>query len=163
MSKTCFVEFNGAGFWAFSDSLAVLLGQAVLTAEEMGADRRSAAFKDVVDQLRASAVVTDLGLIVDEDWPGDRLDVLMQLIEEANRRLGERGRVTASEVAGWTTLGDDVIELRRDTVDTAPVIELGQGIVQLLRESLPPAPEGTWWYYGLEGGRKTIVMRNVQS
>ena len=163
MSKTCFVEFNGSGFWAFSDSLAVLLGQAVLVAEEMAADRHSAAFEEVVDQLRVSAVVTDLGLLVDEDWRGDRLDLLMQLIEEANRRLGERGRVTASEVKGWTALGDDVIELRRDTVDTAPVVELGQGVLQLLRESLSPAPEGTWWFYGVEGGRKTIVMRNVQS
>ncbi|SIM88002.1 hypothetical protein [Micromonospora cremea] len=163
MSKTCFVEFNGSGFWAFSDSLAVLLGQTVVVAKEMAADRRSAAFEDVVDQLRASAVVTDLGLLVDEDWRGDRLDLLMQLIEEANRRLGERGRVTASEVRGWTVLGEDVIELRRDTVDTAPVVELGQGVLQLLRESLPPAPEGTWWFYGVEGGRQTIVMRNVES
>ncbi|MFG3301349.1 hypothetical protein [Micromonospora chersina] len=87
----------------------------------------------------------------------------MQLIEETNRRLGERGRVTASELKGWTALGDDVIELRRDTVDTAPVVELGQGVLQLLRESLSPAPEGTWWFYGVEGGLQTIVMRNVES
>ncbi|MEU2612822.1 hypothetical protein ABZ570_14770 [Micromonospora sp. NPDC007271] len=161
MSRTCFVEFNGAGFWAFSDSLAVLLGQAVVVAEEIAADRRSAAFPDVVDQLRASAVVPDLGLFVDVGWRGDRLDLLLRLIEEANRRLGERERVTASEVAGWTTLGDDVIELRRDAMDTAPVIELGQGVLQLLRESLPPAPRGMWWFYGVEGGRQTIVMRTV--
>lgn len=163
VSKTCFVEFNGSGFWALSDSLAVLLGQAVVVAEEMAVDWHSAAFEDVVDQLRVSALVTDLGLLVAEDWCGDRLDLLIQLIEEANRRLGERGRVTASEVRGWTALGDDVIELRRDTMDTAPVVELGQGMLQLIRVHLPPAPEGTWWFYGVEGGRQTIVMRNVES
>ncbi|MET8911172.1 hypothetical protein [Micromonospora sp. NPDC004551] len=163
MSKTCFVEFNGSGFWALSDSLAVLLGQSVVVAEEMAADRRSATFADVIHQLRVSAVVTDLGLLVDAAWRGTRLDLLLHLIEEANRRLAQRGRVTASEVAGWTALGDDVIELRRDTVETAPVIELGQAVLHLLRGTLPSAPKGTWWFYGVEGGPQIIVMRNMKS
>ena len=162
MSKTCFVEFDGSGFWAYSDSLAVLLGQAVVVAEELATDRHSAALEDVADQLRTSAVVTDLGLLVDAEWRGDRLDLLMRLIEEANRRLDELERVTASEVRGWTALGDQMIELRRDTVDTAPVVELGQGVLQLLRGTLQPAPKGTWWFYGVEGGRQTIPMRHTE-
>ncbi|WP_160160925.1 hypothetical protein [Actinomadura sp. K4S16] len=55
-----------------------------------------------------------------------------------------------------------MIELRRDTVDTAPVVELGQGVLQLLRETLQPAPEGTWWFYGVQGGRQTIPMRHTE-
>lgn len=159
MSKTCTVEFAGSGFWAFSDSLSVLLAQAAVVAEEVPVTRRPSGFEEVMYQLRVSAIVTDFGFLIDEDWRGERLDLIVELVQEAARRLGEWKQVSAGEVAGWMSLDGAVVQLRSEVLGMVPVVELAQGVRALFRECLPAAPKGTWWLYGMEGGRRTIGMR----
>jgi hypothetical protein len=160
VSRTCTVEFGGSGFWALSDSVSVLLAQAAVAAEEMSMDRRPAGFEDVLYQVKVSAIVTDFGFLIDEDWRGERLDLLVSLIEEAARRLVIRERIRDFEVAGWMTLDGQVAELRSEVVETAPVVELAEGMLALFEDRLPTAPAGTWWLYGVEGGRRTIAVRD---
>jgi hypothetical protein len=96
------------------------------------------------------------------NWPTDSVDLLITLIDEANRRLAARGTITAVEVAAWNVLDGDTIDLRgAQVVDLAPVIELGQATIQLVQGTLPPAPAGTWWLYGFPGGPHTVTMREL--
>lgn len=159
VSKTCTVEFGGVGFWAYSDGLATLLARAAVVADEMSPEARPAGFEDVVDHVRMSALVTDLGFVIDDDWRGERLNLLIRLIDEAARRLREQPRVEASDVVGWVSVEGLTVQLRADAIDTAPVVELAEGMLELFHESLAPAPEGTWWFCGAPEGRSTIRMR----
>jgi len=48
-------------------------------------------------------------------------------------------------------------------VETEPIAELGEAVIQLLRGTLPPPPPGTWWYFALSGGPQTVAMRDPAS
>jgi hypothetical protein len=160
MSKTGTVEFGGRGFWAYDVSLSIMLAETVRVGEELPTDQRPSWLPEALDQLRALAVVPDLGFVIDMNWPIQHVDLLTVLIAEANRRLTSRKAITALDVAGWKVLGEETIELRgAEVVDLAPVVELGQATIQLVEGTLPPPPAGTWWLYGFPGGRQTVTMR----
>jgi hypothetical protein len=160
VSKTGTVEFGGRGFWAYDVSLSIMLVETIRVGEELPSGQRPSWLSDALDQLRVLAVVSDLGFVIDMNWPTDGVDLLITLIAEANRRLAARGTITAVEVATWNVLDGDTIDLRgAQVVDLAPVVELGQAMIQLVQGTLPPAPGGTWWLYGFAAGPRMVAMR----
>ena len=69
--------------------------------------------------------------------------------------------ISAHEMEAWDLLdGEGVFARGASQFPTATVVELGRAIQALLSGTLPPAPEGTWWFYGVETGRSTIKKRS---
>ncbi|SRR6266496_2291937 len=161
MSKTTPVEFRGRGFWAFDVSLSILLAELIDIAEALEPEQRPPWLADVLPQLRIHAVVGDFLFDLDFDLEDEPLDEFIALIAEASRRLRQRRTVTAAEAAEWRVLDDETVLWRSaDAVDTAPIAELGEAIIQLLQGTLPPPPAGTWWSFGFSGGPGTVAMRD---
>jgi hypothetical protein len=74
--------------------------------------------------------------------------------------MAKRKRFSAKEVTAWPILDDLRIFPRgAKFISTAPVIELGQAIIGLVKRSLPEAPAGTWWLFGTPERRDTIRRR----
>jgi hypothetical protein len=165
MSKTTPVEFRGRGFWAFDVSLSILLAELIDVAEALGSDQRPPWLAGALPTLRVHAVVgADFLFSPDLGLEGGQLDELIGLVAEASRRLRQRRTVTAAEAAQWQVLDDHTVIWRpAAAVETAPIAELGQAIIQLLQGTLPSPPPGTWWYFGLSGGPRTIAMDNPAS
>jgi hypothetical protein len=160
VSKTRTVTIGGRGFWAYDVSVSLLLAETIRVGMELSHDQQPSWLPEALDKLRTLVIVTDFGVAIDDDWPSQGVDLLVQLINEANRRLAARGSITAAEVAEWKAVGADQVHLRgAEVVDLSPVVELGQATVQLIHGTLPPPPAGTWWFYGNEGGPRTIGMR----
>lgn len=163
MSKSAYVEFADQGFWAFDVSLSIMLAETVWVGEGLPRDQRPEWLPGSLDKLRVLAVVSDLGFLVELSWPVDGVDLLRSLLMEVSRRLTARGTLSADEVATWDVLDGDTIGLRNAAiVDLAPVVELTQATIQLLEGTLPQAPPGTCWMYGLEGGRLTVPIRGFK-
>jgi hypothetical protein len=78
-------------------------------------------------------------------------------VADAGRRLRRRGSITRAEASRWQVLDDEAVIWRgADAVDTAPIAELGDAIVELVRGTLPSPPPGTWWFFGVDDGPRTI-------
>ena len=164
MSKTTPVQFRGRGFWAFDVSLSILLAELIDTAEALGPDQRPPWLAGALPTLRVHAAVADLAFSPDLGLEDGQLDEVVALIAEASRRLRQRRTVTAAEAVQWRVLDNHTVLWRSaDAVDTAPIAELGEAIIQLLRGTLPSPPPGTWWYFGLSGGPRTVAMHDPTS
>ncbi|MCO6045730.1 hypothetical protein NG895_17670 [Aeoliella sp. ICT_H6.2] len=158
MSKTAFVEFRGDGFWAYDVALGMLFKQVIDHAVSLGTE--SDWLQKLIQQWRFNAVVADCGLYLDDDWSQDQFATVDDLLQQACRTLAEHGHFTAEEMSGWNILeGQGVFDRGHGGYHTAPVIELGQAIRQLLSGTLEPAPTGTWWLYGAPEGRISIGKR----
>jgi hypothetical protein len=166
MSKTTPVQFRGRSFWAFDVSLSILLAELIDIAEALGPERRPPWLAGALPTLRLHAAVGDLLFSPDLGLQDGQLDELIALIAEATRRLRQRRTVTvtAAEAAEWIVLDDQTVLWRpADAVDTEPIAELGEAVMQLLQGTLPSPPLGTWWYFGLSGGPQTVAMRDPTS
>jgi hypothetical protein len=164
MSKTTLVQFRGRSLWAFDVSLSILLAELIDTAEALGPQQRPPWLAGAVPKLRVHAAVGDLLFGPDLGLEDGQLDELIALMAQATRRLRQRRSVTAAEAAQWRVLDDHPVLWRSAAaVDTAPIAELGEAIIQLLQGTLPPPPPGTWWYFGLSEGPRTIAMRGPTS
>jgi hypothetical protein len=165
MSKTTPVTFRGRGFWAFDVSLSILLAELIDLAEGLGPDQRPPWLAGALPTLRVHAIVgADFQFSPDLGLEDGQLDGLVALFAEASRRLRLRRTVTAAEAAQWRVLDDQTVLWRpAAAVETAPIAELGEAIIRLLRGTLPPAPPGTWWCFGLSGGPQTVAMRDPLS
>jgi hypothetical protein len=159
MSKTTPVEFRGHGFWAFDVSLSILLAELIDVAEALGPEQRPPWLAGALPTLRVHAAVNDLMFPPDLGLEDGQLNELIGLLAEASARLHQRRTVTAAEAAQWRVLdGHTVLWRSAAAVETAPIAELGEAIIQLLRGTLPSPPPGTWWFFGLSGGPRTIAM-----
>jgi hypothetical protein len=165
MSKTTPVQFRGRSLWAFDVSLSILLAELIDIAEALSPQQRPPWLPGALPTLRVHAVVgADLQFNPDLDLEDGQLDELISLIAQATRRLRQQRTVTAAEAAEWRVLDNRPVLWRSaDAVDTAPIAELGEAIIQLLQGTLPPSPPGTWWYFGLSGGPRTVAMRDPTS
>jgi hypothetical protein len=45
-------------------------------------------------------------------------------------------------------------------VHTAPIVELGRAIIELVSGELPEEPDGKFWFYGTPDGRQTLGRRS---
>ena len=73
----------------------------------------------------------------------------------------QREHRPAEEIVNWPILDDKRIFLRGATdVLTAPVVELGRAIIQLVSGELRDAPDGKFWFYGTPTGRQTLGRRS---
>ena len=158
MSRTQSVTFAHRGFWAYDVAVGIFLKHLIDAARE-SAEANSEWLSKAVSNWRAWAVVGDFGLHFDEHWSSQQRTMLIALSEKACAALAKRDFIPVKEIVSWPFVDDIRIHPRgAKVVHTAPVIELGQAIIALLRDELPEAPKGQAWFFGTEAGRSTIRM-----
>ena len=73
--------------------------------------------------------------------------------------MATRDSIPMEEIVGWPFAdGKRLFHRGLKEVRTAPVIDLGESIIALLRDELPKAPKGEAWFFR-ETGRFTIRMQ----
>jgi hypothetical protein len=150
------VEFRDSWFWAFDVSISILLAETAEVAELSLTEDSPQWLPDMIEGLRVSAVDTDSGFVVD-DFDEDQVKHLLRWLTEAIHRLRARQRITAEEALRWHVIDGYPVNWRDDeVVDTEPIAQLGEAIIQMVEGRLPPAPAGTRWYYGKPESPVTI-------
>ena len=160
MSKTLFVEFRGRGFWAYDVISGVFLKHLIDTASRGLGDGSQPWLVGAIANWRVSAVISDLGFFLDDDWSDQQIKTFTALAEKACKELSRRCEIPADEIASWPILDDLKIFPRGlPAVGTQSPIRLGQAVIQLVNGSLPEPPAGTWWFFGTEDAPRTLTKR----
>jgi hypothetical protein len=159
MSATVSVEYRGRDIWVRDVSLSILVHEMLAAARARDTDNPPW-LAGVLDDLRVSGIVGgDFCLDLDFGLDDPQRAALVALIEAAIHRLQRRSEITAAEAAQMELQpGDPVIWRGEDRVCTTAIVELGGALIALMGGTLPPAPTGTWWAIGWDGGWQTIRM-----
>jgi hypothetical protein len=156
VSKTKFVDFREDGFWAYDVGLAVFLKHLI----DVALPRCSPAdvwLADAIADWRRIAVIPDIGLHIDVSWSATQRETFIELVEQSCAALAKRKGYAAEEITSWALFEDLRIFPRGHSyVNTAPVVELGSALIELIDGSLPAAPVGKQWLYGAPEGRIVI-------
>jgi hypothetical protein len=158
MTATKGIRFGNRFFWAYDVAAGVFL-KYLIDEAEASEDAKEPWLSDAVSHWRLQAAITEFGLTLEEQWTTAQRQVFIKLAEDVCRRLATRESIPAEEVASWP-LKDDlrIFPRSRTEVLTAPIIELGHGIIAIMSGNLPRAPVGEAWFYGTPTGRSTIRM-----
>jgi hypothetical protein len=105
------------------------------------------------------APIYDFGVSFEESWTPLQRQNVIAFAEEACARLATRESISTEEIANWPFTGDErVFHRGLKEVRTAPVIELGQAMIALIRDELPEPPKGEAWFF-TDNGRSTVRMQ----
>lgn len=159
MSKTLFVEFRDAGFWAYDVVASAHIKFLVDMACEFPNGDPDSWLTDVIQKWRFNAAVSDFGFFLDSDWNDSQIATVVRLCEKANGTINAMGDIPAHVIDSEPILDDLHIFLRNiDPVPHKPVVRFGDGVIKLLTNSLPEPPEKHWWYYNLADELGTMEM-----
>jgi len=159
MTSKQYVEYRDRGFWAYDVALGILLKHVIDIAEPLAANPNTEWLASAVSDWRVPAAISDYGLEINKNWSATQLDVFVNLFDRACRSLNQRDAIDAEEIESWMILEDLYLSSRgAPKIFTAPVVELGRAIIALVEGTLPAAPSGTAWFYGVPQGRTTIGM-----
>jgi hypothetical protein len=155
------VEYRGRGFWAYDESLAILLYIAADAAEKPPFDNDFPS--DFVKQWRVLTLVGGNFAFQLDDLCADdyRRERFVELMSRCGDELRQSPELTGAVVESWRALGEKVIwrgGQGDDVVSTTPIVELASAIVELVRGELPKPPPGHWWFIGTSGGIDSIAM-----
>ncbi|MFC7535156.1 hypothetical protein [Actinoplanes sp. GCM10030250] len=144
MSKSVAVQCGDRWFWAYDVSLAILLLEAAGVA---GPEPRAM-------ETFAGPIALGANSLLDLTGNGYALG----LIEEAGRRLRARGVFSRAEANERYVFEGEPYELRHEQhIDGAVLADLAEAIGQLVRDELPPPPDADrHWFFGVEGGPRTL-------
>lgn len=160
MSRTKSVTYKEISFWAYDVALGIILKFLVDTALQCSDPQYRGWLLKNVQQWRVHAITSDFAFEFDSQLSAEQLELILQLMHESCVELAKRESISAGEMKSWNILdGEGLFTRGHPEFPTAPVVELGRAMQELLRGTLPPAPRGTWWFYGTETGRHTIEMR----
>jgi hypothetical protein len=155
VSKTKLVEYDNRRFWTYDVALNIFLKH-LIDAAETTDHGNPAWLANAISSWRL-ACVPDFSLTLDTDLSSAQLQTFLALAEKACAKLAERESISSDEVGSWEVLEGVSLYTRGATeVMTAPVIELGRAIIELVLGQLPEAPAGQIWLYGAPEGRITI-------
>jgi hypothetical protein len=158
MTATKGIKFEGRFFWAYDVAAGVFLKHLIDEAE--ASDHANEPWLlEAVSEWRVQAAITEFGLTLREQWSSPQRQTFITLAERACKKLATRQSIPANEIASWPLVNELRIFPRSATeVLTAPIIELGHAIVELVSGKLPRPPKGEAWFYGTPTGRSTIRM-----
>ena len=161
MSKTCGIYCGGRAFWAYDESLSILLRFIAKEAEE---SNDSEFHPDEIEQWRVVAILgSDVGLHIGDGWTAEHTDRFNSLVQRCSEQLRTVGRLSGEEVLGWSVHGDRRVIWRGEPTDvrsTDPIVSLAGAIVRLVRGQLEVPPPGHWWTFGFGAEPDLIEMRH---
>jgi hypothetical protein len=160
MTATQYVEYENRGFWAYDVALGVFIKHLIDAAETSG-QAESAWLATAISSWREVACFSDYGLTLGSGWSAAQMQAFIALAEDACASLAKRASIPAGEIVGWPILDDLRIDTRGAVeVHTAPIVELGRAIIELVSGELPEEPDGKFWFYGTPDGRQTLGRRS---
>jgi hypothetical protein len=155
MSQTQYVEYANRGFWAYDVALGIFLKYLIDAAEK--SDQGESAWLSTAILSWREVICFNYGLTLDPDWSAAQKQAFIALAEDACARLAKTTSISLGEIVSWPILDDMRIDTRGAAeVHTAPVVELGRAIVELVTGELPEEPDGNFWFYGTPSGRQTL-------
>lgn len=160
MSGTVFLEYRDRGVWATSTETAVLLATMVRVVEKSDG---GAWWAPTLENWRVQACVRDLGITLDSSWSDDEVERVTEVISKASAWLIAKGSLEASELNNWIVIDGmhpDAGGTFIQPLPSAPVVEVADALAELLEGTLPPDPEGGWWFVGTGGGRVMLPRRS---
>lgn len=163
MSKTLFVQWRDDGFWAFDAVSAVFLKHLIDAATSYLGRHDEPWVRDAIPRWRFNAWCGDLGLYLDESWSVEQVATFTWLAREACSDLSKRERIAADEIQSWQMIdGPDGCCFARGLpfVTTASAIRLGEAVINLVNNTLPEPPPGTWWLFATEEDGATFGKRD---
>ncbi|QDT51372.1 hypothetical protein Pan258_54610 [Symmachiella dynata] len=164
MSKTLFVEYRNAGFWAIDVASSVFLKFLIDEANEYYSQKTDDWLNDAISNWCMNTVLSDLGFHLNDDWSQSQLDTVITLCRTTSTNIRTTGDIPAREVASWSVIDDLEICTRGfNPIPCEPVARFGDAVADLLNNTLPEAPYGHWWFYTLDNEVRTIAKRNEQS
>jgi hypothetical protein len=159
VGKTQFVSYSENGFWAYDVALPIFLKH-LIDAAEASDQAELPWLSEAISWWRTVACISDYGLTLGEGWSEAQQETFIALAEDACQRLANRDAIPAEEIVAWPLLEDLPIFSRGATeVATGPVVELGRAVIALVSGGLPEPPIGMAWFYGTDGGRRTLGMK----
>jgi hypothetical protein len=160
LSKTKTVHYMGRSFWVYDVALGVFLKYLIDAAE--ASDQANASWLSaLIPSWRQTACIGDIGLTLDADWTAEQRRFFTALAEEACVAIEERVSIPAEEMLAWHVLDDEGIFPRgAKEVFTAPIVELGRAVIALISGTLPEAPRGKAWLFGVDSGREELSLRS---
>lgn len=157
MSKTTPGGYRGHLFWVFDVCESILFATMAEIAAQAPEHERSAWLTDLEQQLRVDAILGADQFIALDEWCAGHEEQFVELVAEAARRLADRGRITSQQAADWIVLDDEpIIWRRQDVVEAAPIIAFAQALIEIIRGTYPPPPDGVRWYFGHPGPVGTL-------
>ncbi|MFD0568655.1 hypothetical protein ACFQ0T_04360 [Kitasatospora gansuensis] len=157
MSSTTVVCFGDEQFLAYDVALGVLFAEAIEVAEASAEDDQPSWRSELIQRMRVNAALaSDFAVVLDE-FGADQRTELLSWVQQAGSRLTARGGVSSGEVVGWDVLDGLTLHVRgAGHIAAAPLVELGEAMAQLIAGTLPPAPDGQHWLFGLPSGRCSL-------
>ena len=157
MSKTVFVNFRGDGFWAYDVVSSIFANFLVDAATKL--DIRDEWIAETIHHWRVNAIVSDFGFYLDDNWTPDHILVVQKLCDAASSSIRTLGDFEAETVQSWTQIdGGSICTRDHDLIPCEPIARLGDSIAPLLDGTLPAAPDGHWWFYGLDSETGALKM-----
>lgn len=159
MSKTCCVTYGDRNFWAFDQSLSILLWF-MLRAD--ASDPTGEFLDEEVEQWRVTAFLgSDVGLPLGRDWTSLHVKRFTALVRTCAQELEAIGELDGEAVLSWSLgEGHHVIWRLFPTarISTRPIVVLAEAMVRLVSGELEKPPSGHWWTFGFEEDAGLISM-----
>ena len=151
MTQTHYIRYRKDGFWVYDVAQNIFLIHLIDRANHYLNQHEAAWLRSAIEDWNIDFIAQSWSLRLDEHWLQNQIDLIVLLIDEVCEQLSEKTVIYASEMKNW-----NIFPRGYDEFPTETVIELGRAIQALLQEELPAAPVGTRWFYGTEGGLRTI-------
>jgi hypothetical protein len=159
LSKTKNVTFRGLDFWAYDFLANIFLKYLIDAATEYAVTHDETWINQEIESWRISAVVSDQGLFLNDDWDNRQIEVIVELIEKACESIATRTLIHGSEIRKWDILDGMTSETRGyETVPTFCLIRIGRAMSNMLLNNFEKSPLGTWWFFGIEEKLETLEM-----
>ena len=160
MSRSLYVDFRDNGFWAYDVASSVFLKFLIDAANERTAVDTDHWLSEAIQNWRVSAVISDLGFYLDDNWSQLQIDTVIKLCRTATEVIRAGGNIPASEIESWPILDDQRVFTRgHDPVPSKAVARFGDAVISLLQITLPEPPDRHWWFFTLDENVDTIAMR----
>ncbi|MDW5328333.1 hypothetical protein [Plantactinospora sp. KLBMP9567] len=137
-----------------------MLLEAIQVAGETPPGQRSPWTDPVLEELRTHVQVgASFAFLLDAgNWDNEQQDYVRAIIAEAGRRLRGYGVVTSVQAAHRYVIEGEPLFLRgHEQINGEVVADLAEAIECLIQDQLPPVPvTDRHWFFGLEGGPRTL-------
>ena len=83
---------------------------------------------------------------------------LVKMLQKVRQRVVEAGDLSSDAIAEWSVLGGCSVSqgfLRGGTLPVQSILDVVDGMLQMVTGALPPDPPNQHWYLGPRSGRST--------
>ena len=87
MSKTLFVSYRNEGFWAYDVAASILLKHMIDAASTDPRENASQWMPACIERWRATQIVADFGLYLDDEWQPSQLERSCAILAQAESIL----------------------------------------------------------------------------